>query len=73
MKDFASRIYAAVHKGQIKEPFGAQEVSRACSGWAERTYGVFLPKHVVGNGKTTELFERVSPGRYRTLRRLQSN
>lgn len=72
MKDFASEIYAAVRKGQLKEPFGPADVKRACPGWAERTYSVFLPKHRVGNPSgTTELFEQLPSGLYRTLKNLR--
>jgi hypothetical protein len=71
VKDFASQIYSAVGDGRLKEPFGPDDVRRACPGWAVKTYTVFLSKHRVGNpGKTTELFERVAPGLYRTLPRL---
>jgi len=71
MKDFATQIYAAVRDRRLKEPFGPDEVKRACPGWAQRTYTNFLSKHAVGNpGKTTELFQRIGPGRYRTLPRL---
>jgi hypothetical protein len=69
MKQFATEIYSAVRAGRLREPFDADTVKRACPGWAERTYHVFLSKHAVGNpGKTTELFMRVSPGRYRIVR-----
>ncbi len=71
MKEFASEIYAAVRRGRLQEPFGPADVRHACPGWAYQTYAVFLPKHVLGNGKTTELFERVAPGRYRTLSNLR--
>jgi hypothetical protein len=68
VKEFASQIYSAVRAGRLREPFGPDDVRRACPGWAKATYTVFLSKHCVGNpGGTTELFERVSPGRYRTL------
>ena len=71
VKKFASQIYDAVCGGRLKEPFGPNDVRRACPGLATRTYTVFLSKHATGNpGKNTELFERTSPGRYRTLRRL---
>ena len=67
MKDFASEIYAAVKAKRLAEPFDADAVKRACPGWADRTYHVFLAKHAVGNpGENTELFVRVTPGRYRT-------
>ena len=65
MKRFASEIFSAVHRGELDEPFNAEMVKRACPGWADRTYSVFLPKHAVGNGKTTELFVQIARGRYR--------
>ncbi|MGO9264119.1 MAG: hypothetical protein ACLQBA_04405 [Candidatus Binataceae bacterium] len=65
MKEFASEIYAAVHSGKLAEPFNAAMVKLACPGWADRTYHVFLSKHAVGNGATTELFKRVAPGFYK--------
>jgi hypothetical protein len=71
MKDFATQIYAAVRNRRLKEPFGPGDVKRACPGWAARTYTVFLPKHAVRNpGKTTELFQRIGPGQYRTIPKL---
>jgi len=74
MKDLASQIYAAVRAGRLKEPFGPDDIRRACPGWAPMTYTVFLSKHRLGNpGKTTELFERVAAGSYRTLSRLRSS
>ena len=74
MKEFASQIYAAVRSGRLKEPFGSTDVKRACPGWAGRTYTNFLSKHAVENpSKNTELFEKVSLGEYRTLRRLHSS
>jgi hypothetical protein len=71
MKGFARQIYAAVRNRKLKEPFGPDDVKRACPGWAEHTYNVFLPKHAVGNpGKTTELFQRIGTGQYRTIPKL---
>ena len=67
MKKFASEIYAAVHSGKLTEPFNAAMVKRACPGWADRTYHVFLGKHAVGNGTTTELFKRVAPGFFKLV------
>lgn len=64
MKEFATEIYTRVRTGKLVEPFDAATVKRACPGWADRTYHVFLPKHVVGNGNTTELFIRVGRGLY---------
>jgi hypothetical protein len=65
MKEFATQIHNAVKAGKLAEPFNAAMVKRACPGWAEKTYNVFLSKHAVGNGATTELFVRVSTGVYR--------
>ena len=66
MKEFASEIYAAVKSGKLQQPFNTAMLEQACPGWAPKTYGVFLGKHVVGNGRTTELFVRVGRGMYRT-------
>lgn len=74
MKKFAAQIYAAVREGRLKEPFGPDDVRCACPDWASRTYTNFLSKHAVGNpSQTTELFERVAPGRYRTLPKLPNS
>jgi len=74
MRDFATQIYAAVRTGKLKEPFGPDDVRRACPGWASGSYPVFLIKHRVGNpGGTTELFQRIAPGRYRTLTKLHGS
>ena len=74
MREFASQIYAAVRDGRLKEPFTPDDVRRECPGWAVKTYTVFLSKHRVGNPEgTTELFERVAPGYYRTLPNLRAS
>jgi hypothetical protein len=74
VKSFAAQIYSAVEKQRLKEPFGPDDVKRACPGWAKRTYTNFMSKHAVGNpSKTTELFERIGRGRYRTLPNLQNS
>jgi len=71
VKEFATQIYAAVRAGRLKEPFGPADVRLACPGWAQGTYSAFLTKHRVGNPEgTTELFQRVAPGRFRTLSKL---
>lgn len=70
MKKFALQIYGAVRAKRLAEPFDADAVKRACPGWADRTYQVFLAKHAVGNpGNNTELFVRVGPGLYRLFLR----
>ncbi len=66
MKQFATEIRDAVRSRRLAEPFNAASVKRACPGWGERTYHVFLPKHAQGNpGKNTVLFVRVALGSYR--------
>ena len=65
MKRLSSEIYVAVKSGKLKQPFNAAMVEQACPGWAPKTYNVFLRKHAVGNGRTTELFVRVGRGTYR--------
>lgn len=41
------------------------DVRRACPGWADSTYGVFLPKHRRGNpGGYSAYFERHPDGAY---------
>jgi hypothetical protein len=65
MKQFACEIYAAVKSGNLKQPFDAAMLKKACPGWAPKTYSVFIGKHAAGNGKTTELFVRVERGLYR--------
>ena len=74
VREFASQIYAAVRDGRLKEPFAPDDIRRVCPGWAAKTYTVFLSKHRVDNPEgTTELFERVAPGYYRTLPNLRTS
>lgn len=69
-----SSIVRAVKKGLLKEPFSASMWRSVCSGLAENTYHVFLPKHAKGNpGKDSGIFERVSPGLYRLIRPIKYN
>ena len=68
MKLFATDLYSAITRGTLKEPFNAAMAKQACPGWANRTYHTFLGKHAVGNGYTTELFERIGRGMYRWKR-----
>lgn len=61
-------IRAAVTSGMLQEPFGAKDVRKAVPGFADKTYGVFLPKHRQANpGGNTELFIRVKKGLYRLI------
>ena len=63
------RIVGAVKRGELKQPFTASDLEKACPGFRKATYGTFLPKHAVGNpGRNSELFERVSRGKYRLVR-----
>ncbi len=70
MKRLASEIYSAVKSGKLYEPFKATDLRSACPGWAFSSYGTFPWKHRIGNGKTTELFEQIGPGLYRTIPKL---
>ena len=62
----------AVTSGHLAQPFGVNELRQACPGWGRGTYNAFLwkhskgPRHKVGGTKQpTELFVRVSPGKFR--------
>jgi hypothetical protein len=61
-------IVAAVKTGRLREPFSKRTFRTACPGLGEGTYSAFLWKHRRGNGKTSELFDLVSPGQFRCLR-----
>ena len=71
MKKLATEIYQAAKLGKLNEPFSANDIRDSCPGWAYKTYNTFLSKHAIGNGKTTELFERVSLGLYCTIPKLR--
>ena len=69
----AHRVYeaivSAVRTGILIEPFSRDDFRSACSGFGEGTYNAFLDKHAVGNpGNNSELFERVSPGKFECVR-----
>lgn len=62
-------IVLAVKEGRLKEPFSKEDFRRACPGFGEGTYKAFLYKHRSGNPwGASELFEEVSPGKFRLLR-----
>jgi len=63
-------IIKAVKSGKLKEPFSVGDFEKACPGFGIGTYRAFLYKHSVGNGKTTELFAKVSPGKFKLIRPL---
>lgn len=63
------RIVRAVQSGKLKEPFAEDDFRKGCPGLGEGTYRAFLHKHRVGNpGGNSELFQRVSPGRFKLVR-----
>ncbi|MCG2767236.1 MAG: hypothetical protein L6435_02485 [Anaerolineae bacterium] len=62
-------IISVVESGQLKEPFSGADIRHACPELCDATCNTFPHKHSLGNpGGTSELFERVSPGRFRLLR-----
>lgn len=64
-----SCIVRAVRSGKLKEPFTKDDFRMACPNFGEGTYNAFLDKHRVGNpGGNSELFERVSPGKFKLVR-----
>ena len=66
MGQLIEEIHAAVEEGRPKEPFSPNDVIRAGVQCDPVTPATFLPKHRVGNpGGNTELFIRVSKGRYK--------
>jgi hypothetical protein len=63
-----SAIVSAVRVRRLQEPFRSEDFQRACPGFTEGTYQVFLNKHRRGNpGSNSELFERVAPGSFKLL------
>lgn len=61
-------IVTAVRNGRLSEPFSKEDFRAVCPGLGGGTYNAFLWKHRKGNGNTSELFDLVSPGRFRCLR-----
>ena len=61
-------IVDAIDDGRLKEPFRSRDIIEACPNLDPLTCGNFLSKHAECNGKTSELFVRVSRGLY-TLKR----
>ena len=49
MSRFVDDVRRARARGDLPELFKPGDVRRACPGWADHTYGVFLPKHRPGN------------------------
>ncbi len=65
MSKFMEDIRRAVRDGRLPAKFRPSDVRAACPGWATSTYGVFLPKHRVGNpGGYSEYFVQNEDGSY---------
>ena len=45
MSRIIEEMRKARREGRLPEQVRAADFKMACPGWAERTYGVFLPKH----------------------------
>lgn len=59
----------AIKNGAILEPFTKKDFKNACPGFGSGTYNAFLWKHQVGNkGGQSELFIKVSPGKFKLVR-----
>ena len=68
MSKFVEDIRCAHREGSLPERFGPNDVRKACPGWAQATYGVFLPKHREGNpGGYTAYFRQHEDGSYSLL------
>jgi hypothetical protein len=64
-----SGIVAAIRAGRLPEPFTNEDFRRACPKFGEGTYKAFLHKHRLGNpGNASELFLRVSSGKFKCIR-----
>ena len=62
---FVDDIRQARRLGQVPKCFRSTDVRKACPGWAEPTYKVFLPKHRVGNpGGYSAYFKQHADGSY---------
>jgi hypothetical protein len=70
MSRFIEYIRQARAQGRLLERFRPADVRRVCPGWADHTYGVFLPKHRRGNpGGYTPYFEQHRDGSYSLIDR----
>jgi hypothetical protein len=67
---FVEDIRRARANGRLGDRFRPEDVRRACPGWADHTYCVFLPKHREGNpGGYTAYFWQNDDGSYSLLSR----
>jgi len=65
-------IVNAVKDGSLSEPFTKKDFIKACPDFGAGTYNAFLWKHQVGNtGGQSELFIKVSPGKFRLVKPLK--
>lgn len=65
MSRFVGDMREARREGRLPPRFRAEDVRKACPGWASRTYSVFLSKHRRGNpGGYTVYFEPHNDGSY---------
>lgn len=61
-------IRSALREGRLPKRFRPSDVRRACPGWADHRYSVFLPKHRKGNsGGYTVYFEQNKDGSFSLL------
>ena len=64
-----SCIINAVKSGRLQEPFTNEDFKNACPIFGKGTYRAFLWKHRIGNLEgRTELFIKVSPGKFKLVR-----
>lgn len=69
MSRFVEDIRQARARGTLPKRFRPADLRSACPGWAEHTYGVFLPKHRIGNpGDYTVYFQQHSDGTYSLIK-----
>lgn len=62
-------IVDAVEKGALKEPFSEDDFRKACPGFGDGTYYVYLYKHRAGNpGGYDEFFKLVSARTFKLIR-----
>ena len=65
-------IVERIKERKLKEPFSSNDLIRACPEIKEGTARTFPRKHRKGNpGGNSELFEMVSPGRFKIIRPLK--
>jgi hypothetical protein len=68
MSSFLEDIQRARRGGRLPARFRPDDVRRACPGWTDHAYGVFLPKHMRGNtGGYPAYFQQHADGTYSLL------